>query len=61
MPGEAKRAFLALAPEGHGSYLVTDIPVHAGCHGHSGQHVTWVPDHRINKVLADLVLDEILD
>ena len=30
------RAFLVLAPASHGSHLVTDILIHAGCHGGSG-------------------------
>ncbi|MGR8933736.1 MAG: hypothetical protein ACU837_05010, partial [Gammaproteobacteria bacterium] len=36
-----KKAFLVLGPESHGNHLVTDILVHAGCHGHSGDHVAW--------------------
>ncbi len=42
----SKRAFLVLAPESHGSHLVTDLLVHAGCHGGSGDHVDWAPDVR---------------
>ncbi|MEO1367432.1 MAG: hypothetical protein AAFX50_09660, partial [Acidobacteriota bacterium] len=38
---EAKRAFLVVGPESHGSHLVTDLLVHAGCHGHSGEHGPW--------------------
>lgn len=41
-----KRAFLVLAPEGHGGHFVTDLLVHAGCHGHAGDHVPWRPDAR---------------
>ncbi|MCP4038001.1 MAG: hypothetical protein GY733_13755, partial [bacterium] len=41
-----KRAFLVLAPESHGSHVVTDLLVHAGCHGNSGDHVDWKPDVR---------------
>ena len=41
-----KRAFLVLAPESHGSHLVTDLLVHAGCHGGSGDHVDWQPETR---------------
>lgn len=36
-----KKAFLVLGPESHGNHLVTDILVHAGCHGHSGDHANW--------------------
>jgi hypothetical protein len=41
---ELKQAILVLAPEGHGGHLITDLLVHAGCHGSSGNHVPWVPD-----------------
>lgn len=41
-----KRAYLVLAPESHGSHLVTDLLVHAGCRGGSGDHVAWRPDAR---------------
>jgi hypothetical protein len=40
MPGR-KRAFLVLGPESHGTHLVTDLLVHAGCHGHAGDHSSW--------------------
>jgi hypothetical protein len=40
LPGR-KRAFLVLGPESHGNHLVTDLLVHAGCHGRSGNHVPW--------------------
>lgn len=39
----SKHAFLVLAPESHGSHLVTDLLLHAGCHGGS-DHVAWLPD-----------------
>lgn len=38
---DGKRAFLVLGPESHGTHLVTDLLVHAGCHGRSGAHVAW--------------------
>jgi hypothetical protein len=36
-----KRAFLVLGPESHGTHLVADLLVRAGCHGHSGDHGSW--------------------
>ena len=36
-----KRAFLVLGPESHGTHLVTDLLVRAGCHGRSGLHGSW--------------------
>ncbi|MEM6797289.1 MAG: hypothetical protein AAF725_25180, partial [Acidobacteriota bacterium] len=36
-----KRAFLVVGAESHGTHLVTDLLVHAGCHGHSGEHGPW--------------------
>jgi hypothetical protein len=46
MAGRRKRAFLVLAPEGHGGHLATDLLVHAGCQGDSGGHVPWRPEAR---------------
>ena len=46
MAEHRKRAFLVLAPESHGGHLVSDLLVHAGCHGHSGNHVPWRPETR---------------
>lgn len=46
MAAAAKRAFLVVAPEGHGGHLVTDLLVHAGCHADSGHQVPWVPAGR---------------
>ncbi|MCG8456045.1 MAG: hypothetical protein MI919_07170 [Holophagales bacterium] len=40
----AKRAFLVVGPESHGTHLVTDLLVHGGCHGHSGEHGPWHGD-----------------
>ncbi|MEM1182729.1 MAG: hypothetical protein AAGM22_30575 [Acidobacteriota bacterium] len=40
----AKRAFLVVGPESHGTHLVTDLLVHAGCQGHSGDHGPWRGD-----------------
>jgi len=41
-----KRAFLVLGPESSGNHLVTDLLVHAGCAGGSGDHVPWKPEQR---------------
>ena len=41
-----KRAFLVVAGESHGSHLVTDILLNAGCIGHAGNHVSWQPDKK---------------
>lgn len=41
-----KRAFLVLGPESHGTHLVTDILLNAGCIGHAGNHVPWQPDNK---------------
>lgn len=42
-----KIAFLVLGPESHGSHLVTDILLNAGCIGHAGNHVPWQPENKI--------------
>ncbi|MCP3932130.1 MAG: glycosyltransferase family 2 protein [Bacteroidetes bacterium] len=42
-----KRAFLVLGAESHGSHLVTDILINAGCVGHAGNHVPWQPDNKV--------------
>lgn len=45
-PQPTKRAFLVLGPESHGTHLVTDILLNAGCIGHAGNHVPWQPDNK---------------
>ena len=45
-PKADKRAFLILGPESHGTHLVTDILLNAGCIGHAGNHVPWQPDNK---------------
>ncbi len=45
-PEANKRAFLVLGPESHGTHLVTDILLNAGCIGHAGNHVPWQPDNK---------------
>ncbi len=42
-----KRAFLVLGPESHGSHLVTDVLLNAGCVGHAGNHVPWQPENKV--------------
>lgn len=42
-----KRAFLVLGPESHGSHLVTDILINAGCIGHAGNHIPWQPENKV--------------
>ncbi|MEM9819879.1 MAG: hypothetical protein AAF985_02360 [Bacteroidota bacterium] len=42
-----KKAFLVLGPESHGSHLVTDILINAGCQGHAGNHVPWQPENKV--------------
>lgn len=43
----AKRAFLVVGPESHGTHLVTDVLRNAGCIGHAGNHVPWQPDNKV--------------
>lgn len=43
----SKRAFLVLGPESHGTHLVTDILLNAGCKGHAGNHVPWQPKSKV--------------
>ncbi|MEL6970981.1 MAG: hypothetical protein AAFZ63_04705 [Bacteroidota bacterium] len=42
-----KKAFLVLGPESHGSHLVTDVLLNAGCVGHAGNHVPWQPENKV--------------
>jgi|GEM_PF-373730 len=45
-PEADKRAFIILGPESHGTHLVTDILLNAGCVGHAGNHVPWQPNNK---------------
>ncbi len=42
-----KVAYLVVGPESHGSHLVTDILINAGCVGHAGNHVPWQPENKV--------------
>lgn len=47
-----KKAFLVVGPESHGTHLVTDILINAGCIGQAGNHVPWQPENKaLNREL----------